>query len=147
MPQAAAAVPAELPRCLETEGAAEARERGAGSRRRQRQERAGQPPSRLQPGRLGGPPESARVLRAAKAEAVLAECWPPECEIDCFDDAPKSDAMEGEQAQEEEQEEEQEQEQEQEQEEEQEKEQEPWLVYLVFGSSLLYTSPRRCAAV
>ena len=59
-----------------------------------------------------------------EAEAVLADCWPPECEIDWFDEAPKGDAMEGEQVQEEEQEEEQEQEQEQEQEEEQEKEQE-----------------------
>ncbi|CAE7723402.1 unnamed protein product [Symbiodinium sp. CCMP2456] len=59
----------------------------------------------------------------AEADAVLAECWPPECEID-FLEEPKNDAMEGEQVQEEEQEEEQEQEQEQEQEEEQEKEQE-----------------------
>ena len=55
----------------------------------------------------------------AEADAVLAECWPPECEID-FLEEPKNDAMEGEQVQEEEQEEEQEQEQEQEQEEEQE---------------------------
>ncbi|CAE7397563.1 unnamed protein product [Symbiodinium natans] len=59
----------------------------------------------------------------AEAEAVMAECWPPECEID-WDDAPKSDAMEGEQVQEEEQEEEQEQEQEQEEEQEKEQEQE-----------------------
>ncbi|CAE7259970.1 unnamed protein product [Symbiodinium microadriaticum] len=57
----------------------------------------------------------------AEADAVLAECWPPECEID-FLEEPKNDAMEGEQVQEEEQEEEQEQEQEQEQEKEQEQE-------------------------